>query len=356
MRSQSKPALIGEGIRNEIIPKLKPGERLPSVRELGKLFNCSINTVASALDILVADGSLTVRHGSGVFLNERKPTVLRLGILSELDLLDERIGPYFRCQAAAVKRSILAVGADPVLYVGNIAPGPQAPEEPTCQQFWNDAAEGRIHGAVVISVPETQRWYRRLLDCPVPLVGNATAHWIATDWSGVIATGIGRLAAQGCRRIAYMGHSMREPFEQAVALAGCTTRPEWIQDRMDPAAKGAGSQALAAMLGAERPDGLLALDDVLFSDAARAFARLGLDGLRSVVLTVRNAYPASPVAYDALELDPADVSDGLVAMLLKRIRREPIIDARPRQTCTLVHVAAGDMSVRMPPQGVLTPA
>lgn len=56
---------VQELIRSE---RLKPGDRLPSERELAGLLNVSRPVLREALRILVANGQLSVRHGRGVFI------------------------------------------------------------------------------------------------------------------------------------------------------------------------------------------------------------------------------------------------------------------------------------------------
>jgi GntR family transcriptional regulator len=45
-----------------------PGERLPTVRELGRSLGVNFNTVARAYRLLEADGDVTSRQGQGTFV------------------------------------------------------------------------------------------------------------------------------------------------------------------------------------------------------------------------------------------------------------------------------------------------
>jgi GntR family transcriptional regulator len=58
---------IREGIARG---KLRPGERLPSVRELSRRLVVNPNTIARAYTALEHDGVLHTRQGSGVFVAE----------------------------------------------------------------------------------------------------------------------------------------------------------------------------------------------------------------------------------------------------------------------------------------------
>jgi GntR family transcriptional regulator len=53
--------------------QLKPGDRLPSVRELARLLTINQNTVLRVYERLTADGLLERRHGEGTFVADRLP-------------------------------------------------------------------------------------------------------------------------------------------------------------------------------------------------------------------------------------------------------------------------------------------
>src|SRR5436190_21328763 len=50
---------------------LKPGERLPSTRELARRFRIHANTVSAAYKDLERAGWLELRHGSGVYIRRQ---------------------------------------------------------------------------------------------------------------------------------------------------------------------------------------------------------------------------------------------------------------------------------------------
>lgn len=57
---------IAEAIRKEILRQLlKPGDRLPSVREMAERWNCTIGTVQRAYDELANEGLVVTRPGQG---------------------------------------------------------------------------------------------------------------------------------------------------------------------------------------------------------------------------------------------------------------------------------------------------
>ncbi|GAB3971587.1 winged helix-turn-helix domain-containing protein [Plantactinospora veratri] len=64
---------IAQDIRDKIASgEYKPGDKLPSLRELIAIYNVSAEPVRSALLILQAEGLLEGHQGKGVFVTEPK--------------------------------------------------------------------------------------------------------------------------------------------------------------------------------------------------------------------------------------------------------------------------------------------
>ena len=67
--------LIAESLRREIIQgNYKPGERLPTVRQLTERWGCTPGTVQRAYQELVRQGLVTTRHGQGTRVCNNPPT------------------------------------------------------------------------------------------------------------------------------------------------------------------------------------------------------------------------------------------------------------------------------------------
>lgn len=63
---------IMDDIRAQISDgRLRPGDRLPSTRDLAKQYNVSPGTVRAAVDRLLDSGELNGHQGVGVFVSER---------------------------------------------------------------------------------------------------------------------------------------------------------------------------------------------------------------------------------------------------------------------------------------------
>ncbi|UWZ83900.1 GntR family transcriptional regulator [Occallatibacter riparius] len=76
--------------------ELKPGERLPSTRELARRFGIHANTASAAYRELEQDGWLEFRHGSGVYVRASRPAVPKSPELALEFNVDELIGELVR--------------------------------------------------------------------------------------------------------------------------------------------------------------------------------------------------------------------------------------------------------------------
>jgi DNA-binding transcriptional regulator YhcF (GntR family) len=107
---------------------LKPGEKLPSVRELARRYRIHSNTVSAAYRDVEARGWLEVRKGSGVYVKNARQT-------TEKSSLDELIENFLeetrhrRFSAAEVRTGLArALGAAPVCHVIVVEPEPELGE------------------------------------------------------------------------------------------------------------------------------------------------------------------------------------------------------------------------------------
>ena len=102
---------IVEGITRDVVSGvLRRGDRLPGEKELAQLFGVSQPTVREAVRVLEAMGLVSVRHGSGVYVNGDTQqflarsllTLLQLESVGILDVLEIRrvLGRYSAGRAA----------------------------------------------------------------------------------------------------------------------------------------------------------------------------------------------------------------------------------------------------------------
>ncbi|MGG1597873.1 FadR/GntR family transcriptional regulator [Paenibacillus naphthalenovorans] len=78
--------------------KLKPGDKLPAERELAAMFSVSRGPIREAISVLASKGIITVKPGSGIFLNHNDDllslfdSILNDGDHDIFELLELRIG------------------------------------------------------------------------------------------------------------------------------------------------------------------------------------------------------------------------------------------------------------------------
>jgi GntR family transcriptional regulator len=104
---------------------LKPGEKLPSVRELARRYKIHSNTVSAAYRDVESNGWLEVRKGSGVYVRDVRRT-------NEKSSLDELIESFLAetrqrgFSTAEVRKGLVrALGGTPVRRVILIEPEPE---------------------------------------------------------------------------------------------------------------------------------------------------------------------------------------------------------------------------------------
>ncbi len=82
--------------RQIIIGKLKPGEKIPSVRELAVKLTVNVNTVQRALQQMNAEGILYTKRGEGNFVTE-DTTLLEQ---TKQNLINEELGKFVQSMNA----------------------------------------------------------------------------------------------------------------------------------------------------------------------------------------------------------------------------------------------------------------
>ncbi len=328
----SVPEQIARRLRDEVIVDCFPGEQLPSVIDLASRFGVSKHSISTAFEILARDGIVLRRPGRGVYVS-RNLRRWRIGILSELNLLDPRIGLFYRAQADALKRQFVATGCEAHLYMGHYVAGPAGSGDTTCPQFWAELAAGRLDGVVILDAPYRSALGKRIRSCPVPAVGSMTGFEARIDFKALTTAAVQRLAAQGCRKIGILGWSCSgaELFRQAIADCGLTPNDAWIRCDLDASVGGAGWEEFREIWSARggRPDGLVVLDEMLFADAQLAIFELGVRVPQELQLAIQITGGSTlPIRLPATlyEVDPDEAAALHVALLVDRLEgRTPAV-------------------------------
>ncbi|MBM4143377.1 MAG: GntR family transcriptional regulator [Lentisphaerae bacterium] len=335
-KSRSLVERTAEKLRERIRSGYKPGDCLPALRELCETMGVSLNTLRAAQALLAREGLVDIQHGEGVFVRAPSQS-LRIGVLSELNLL-KPLCAYHRNLADETLQVLRERGMTPHLFCGTVQPG-QSPEESTCPEFWEAAGHHRLDGAIILNFPAIEHWLLRIRDMTLPVVADFTPYAVHHADVRMVEVGLQALARHGARRIAALTTSamdVKSLFEQTVLDLGLATDPRWFLGELEPALPGAGWEQFRQLwrASAEKPDGILILNDLLFSSAAQAIRELRIDvpgQLRVVTHAQREAeLPPAPFPHTRIEFDPRDFALAFVDLLELRLAGKPPPRTPPR--------------------------
>lgn len=346
-------------VQTKVIPSLKPGDRLPTLRVLAKQLDVSVSTIQSALAVLRQQGVVESWQGSGVYVAERKGKP-RIGIVSEMDLMNPLAYGFFTKLVWHLRTFFREQEVQSLLYLGDKQPaGGDRDDEFTCWALLDDLGARRLDGVIALQ-PDCSLRYRPVVEKQgLPLVVTffepGYAHCIVPDMAKVVRDAVHELVRHGCHRVAYLGW---DP-EVAVRLrdSGLPIREGWVRDSLHPDLDGAGWEEFREIWTAypEKPDGLLVGDDVLSQTAVRAIQELGIrvpEQLRVVVAGNRGSGIRYPFPVTVLELDPAEMAQRMGKMMLRLLRHEPVAEPHIRVPYRLATEPAQHPVVGKPEESV----
>jgi DNA-binding LacI/PurR family transcriptional regulator len=244
-------------------------------------------------------------------------------------------------------------GAQARLYLGNQTLSAVATGQTTCRELLRDVAAGRLAGVAYVYAP----WNisaQALTDAAgvpsVALWGEGYRQRIELDYCGLVRTGARYLWEHGRRRIAVAGWGVenfpgahRAGLRELLREAGVTVPDEWLRLEFHPNDPGAGWEDFRELWSAraEKPDGLLVLDDVLFSDMRAALVESGARIPADLLVAThgnKGLEVTAPFPVTRLEFDPLEAAAALGELLLAAARREVteptvrMVSARVRET------------------------
>lgn len=325
---------IAAGIRRQLAGgTYAQGDRFPSQNELAHHYRTSSATAREAVALLVQEGALERRFGSGTYVTERRPESF-IAVVTELDLAHPAVSPSFMRTIQAIRRELATAGKLSRVYIGHAAPFDQsaAPTAISSPEFTLDLAAGRIEGLVLVST-EPALGYRAIEGRGIPCVhsGNldGTPYWEPRE---MFELGVRTLAAHGCQSLGCIQNAVsRTPggwldrVEQIARDLSLTTHPEWLVPVPFRHERGDGAEAFRQLWLArpERPDGLLVLDDVLYRDMCPALLVNQLRVPEDLVLvTQANAEDTRPFVPEPIRLliDNDAIGRAMARNLLLRLR------------------------------------
>ncbi|MCZ7645642.1 MAG: substrate-binding domain-containing protein [Planctomycetota bacterium] len=330
---------IARELRNEVRACLKPGERLESEARLARRFEASIVTVREALLLLVQEGRLVRRQGSGTYVAERPPEAAprKVAILAEPDLSSAHVSFFFPAAASALQRLLESAGYAAEVFSGRLLG--ELGDDGLARRFEAQAEAGELAGVAAVAALPREAWVRVLARHGLPLVGPASRHeyGVRHDEEAFLAGAVEYLVARGRRRIAAIGWYGREgdPAASEACLARLRARfgvelpAAWIPPSASHEMVGAHWNAFHSAWRArdERPDGLVIADDLMAREVLPAVLTLGLrvpEDLLVLCHANRGSGLRFPVPVVELRYDPDEYGRAMGEMLLQRIRGEAV--------------------------------
>jgi DNA-binding LacI/PurR family transcriptional regulator len=344
--------------------------RFPSQNELARRFAVAPNTAREAVALLVQEGLLEKRFGSGTYRTGRK-TARYIGVVTELDIAHAATSPFFLDLIQSVRRRLAAAGHESRLYVGHTPPFAAArPARITAAEFRNDLETDVLRAVIDIGSPAGMV-AEAVGARPIPVI-NASAldGRPFVDYGAVVRLGVTALAERGCRAVACIDLEPRaargprlDAFAREAARLGLRAPPAWQVATAYERPCGHGAAAFRRIweTGPGKPDGLLVLDDILYRDLAPL---LLLNGIRVpgdlVVASHANRGDARPLLPLPVQIaiDADEVGAALVGNLLARLNNPgapacgipvPVHVIEPSRVTNM-------LLSRQPPAGDLVPA
>lgn len=327
---------VASTLRRELASgRHKPGDRFASQNELARRFGTNATTAREAVALLVHDGWLTRRFGSGTYVTERAAR-RTVGIYSGFDFLVPRASPFHFLVPHCLREYLNGEGVDAGIYIGSPLAN-ERPGLPADRRFEDDVAGGRLDALAILSNPCGVAWDEWVRNLTIPAVGAGTGFRVEIGYGDMLRRSVRCLAAQGCRRIALLSWSesaLGPQLREALQGCGLEFHPEWVQSSFNPMLPGAGWEEFREVWAArrEKPDGLIIADDVLFEDARIAIHEMGLrvpEQLRVVTHAIKGSGVRYSFPVTLAQVDVERYAALLGGLLLKRLRGETVEQPNP---------------------------
>lgn len=334
------------------------GDRVDSVRTIATRHGISINTVRAALEQLQAKGWVSIRHGSGCYVNRPAPSAGRhIALLSEYNLLLSPRGSAFYPNVMNELRLFMQTkGQSSRLYIGHVMADNPASNTETCSDLLEDIALDRISGIAALATLLDYTGAKQADAKGIPVVGMSGSRHrfngtVDPNFADAIQGALHELVTKGCRRPAFIGWDKGScaTFNTVVAGMGLTPTPSRTRISLHPAELGAGWSDFREIwaAGEIKPDSVIFGDDVLFLDALPAIQSIGVripSALEIVVLANKGLSLPRPFPYTRLDCDPAEVARKMGTLLLQLIAGEE----PPQRQITVPYRPADDKNIFRP--------
>jgi DNA-binding transcriptional regulator YhcF (GntR family) len=335
---------IARILRKEIRDQYKPGQKIPGDSDLAKRFDVSVVTVRQAVMLLLSEGMLERRQGSGTRVSEYLPPQ-HIALYTEQDILDRRLSDYvpnlfrsFRDFFEERYETRVYMGRRNLFYDGQDVPT-ASEREMTCPAFKDAINQYQLQGVVSILADSSDTWPELAREQGIVCVGSMQSgvDQVTPDRDLAIRQAVERLAQRGCKRIAMLdwfnsgqdkvetlANSVRCGFREALQAQGLAFVPQWVCGDIHPGPEHVGWQAFREIWSAHhhKPDALIVADDMLFTGVVQAIDDIGIsvpDAMAVSVLTSSGINLYAPFVYDRGEFGIQEYTQKLGGFFLERL-------------------------------------
>lgn len=266
--------------------QLKPGDRLPSERELCEMYGLSSITVRRALLELEKSGAINRHGGLGTFVAENKRALRLLTLFVGYDdrtwhgLSGIQVGPLIGgiCQAAWERLALVSVV--------------NVPATTQLRSFLAPIVADRLFDGVIlrlaVEIEEEDLDFLESKRFPYVVVRRRLPgremSCVVEDWEGCAAEATNHLLALNHRRIGvllgprttYMFRAMETGYSAALAAAGVETEPGIVRSGLDFSLEQGYAMTSALCTSDSPPDALFATTATLCAGTYRALRDLKL--------------------------------------------------------------------------------
>lgn len=338
--------------------QLGPGAKLPTMATLSQDLGISVMTLNRSLSELEAQGIVVRRQGSGTYVAEELSQTT-IALVYDRDVFGPDASPFCSLLLHETAKQAEANNEKFGLYLtapeieGELT-GPPIPPD------LDEAIRTKRLGGVLFageSNPAALRW---LLDQGLPLVALSHApvapYRVRIDHALVAARGVAELAKRGCQRIALWipagvgigAESPAESFEVLDAFKKALQENQleydeklvFNRDQLSASVPAtplgsnreqgmAAAQTVFGAPKANRPDGIVCLDDMMTVGALPEIRKLGINAGKDVQFaTHTNVGSSLLVGFGdeliLLQIDPARVAGTMAQMLETLLRGEAL--------------------------------
>ncbi len=327
---------------SQLAYSLGPEARMPTFAALCAQAGVSKATMDVALGQLEAQGILSRRHGSGIFVSPG----LRRGIALVCDpqfSIDPRLQGFWELIVREARLRVEGSHYDLAFHFSKLV---TADEEPALHPgLIEDIHAGRVQGILTVGLPlPTLNWIAEQGVAAVAFAGEGPVS-VNLDSADVVEMGVESLERRGCRRLSLwceperddlnVAPDMLSAFRRSLKKHGLEFNEKWLRPRGVAAYSSSFELAIewvGEVFGALRdqgPDGLLVTNDNLTRDVMLALQRYNVLPNRDLVVA-SHANSGSTVlrGYEGdltlIEYDSGEIVQAMFDRLATLLRGEPL--------------------------------